>query len=162
MPTVNNHDIAGLCNRINRFIVEVEKAVSSGTSKMSLADQTRLLSFLNVLDGYKKWSVSQPDLDLPETHPRPIELEENAKPVNVENESSNDVIKMFEIMRDELANCQSARDAAGLNEFDSVRFTSMSTKIRNFVNEYIAKSTPVDLPESSPREASSGAGRTGI
>jgi len=159
---VNNHDIAGLHARINRFIEEVHKSVSSGTSQVNKFDQDRLATYLNAIDTYHAWVIGQPQLDLPETHPQSIELEANPATPDAENENANDVIRLLAITRDELVNSQSARDAAGLNKYDSARLTAVISKVRAFLNDYISKVTPLDLPESSPQSAQTGPGRTGI
>ena len=159
---VLNHDIAGLNARLNRFIEELIKSVSSGTSQVNIFDQTRLSTYLNAVDTYHAWVLSQPHLDLPETHPREIELEPNPTIPDVENENVNDVMRILAIARDELINSQSARDAANLNKFDSARLTAVIEKVRQFLAQYITVATPLDLPESSPQAAVSGAGRTGI
>ena len=159
---VNNHDVAGLSARINRFIVEFHKSVSSGTSQVNPFDQERLSSYLDAIDTYHGWVIDQPQLDLPETHPRPISLEDNPVVSDVENENVNDVIRLLGISRDELVNSQSARDAAGLNKYDSARLTALIAKLRAFLSAYISTTTPLDLPESSPQAAQSGAGRKGI
>jgi hypothetical protein len=159
---VNNHDVAGLHARLNRFVEELFKSVSSSTSQVNAFDQTRMATYLDSVDEYRSWVVSQPQLDLPETHPRPIELEDNPVIEDVENESVNDVIRMLQVSRDELINSQSAREASGLNKFDASRLVSIIAKVRAFLNNYIAKVTPLDLPESSPQSESSGPGRQGI
>lgn len=159
---VLNHDIAGLVARINRFIDELIKAVSSGTSQTNEFDQVRLSSYLAAIDTYHSWVISQPHLDLPETHPRLIALPDNPEIPVLENESSNDVLRILAIARDELINSQSARDAANLNKFDSARLTAIIEKVRQFLATYIQACTPLDLPESSPQAQRSGAGRTGI
>ena len=162
MPTVYNYEIKGLHSRINRFIMEVWKSVSSGTSQTNAADKVRLASYFDAIDFYRKWMIAQPEIDAPETHPRDFELEENPEVTDVENESSNDVIHMLQTTRDELVNSQSARLGAGLNKFDAGRLESMVTKMRNFLANYMIPLTPIDLPESSPKEESSGAGLKGI
>lgn len=159
---INNHDIAGLNSRINRFIEELVKSVSSGTSQVNMFDQKRLVSYLDAVDTYHNWVISQPNLDLPETHPRAINLTQAVFTQTVENDSINDLVRLFTIARDELVNSQSARDAAGLNKFDSERFRNVVLKCRKFLSDYIVPTNPLDLPESSPAVAQSGAGRTGI
>jgi len=159
---VNNHDIAGLHARINRFIEELMKSVSSGTSQVNAFDQTRLGTYLDAVDTYHAWVVGQPHLDLPETHPRPIELEPDPEIVDVENENVNDTVRMLAIARDELTNSQSARDGSNLNKFDSSRLTAVIAKVRAFLTTYITAATPLDLPESSPQADQSGPGRKGI
>lgn len=162
MKNVNNHDIAGLNTRINRFIEELFKSVSSSTSQVNAFDQIRIGSYLDAIDTFHSWVIDQPALDLPETHPRPIVLEENPVITDVENENINDIIRILQITRDEIINSQSAREAAGLNKFDSMRLTAVISKVRKFLSDYIGKVTPLDLPESSPQAPSSGPGRTGI
>lgn len=159
---INNHDIAGVNSRINRFIEELVKSVSSGTSQVNTFDQKRLTSYLDAIDTYHNWVVSQPNLDLPETHPRAIQLSQAAFTQTVENDSINDLVRILTIARDELVNSQSARDAAGLNKFDSERFRNVVMKCRKFLSDYIVQTNPLDFPESSPAVAQSGAGRTGI
>lgn len=159
---VNNHDIAGINSRINRFIEELVKSVSSGTSQLNQFDQARLVTYLDAIDTYHDWVISQPNLDLPETHPRAITLNQSVPSMTVENDSINDLVRILTIARDEIVNSQSARDAAGLNKFDSNRLRSIVSKCRKFLSDYIVPTNPLDLPESSPAVAQSGAGRTGI
>lgn len=159
---INNHDIVGLFNRINRFLVELNKAVSSQTSEMNEFDQERLAKYLEAIDTYHDWVVDQPHLDLPETAPRTYVLEEVPVLNSVENESINDVIRILTLVRDELVNSQSARNPANLNKFDSSRLVNTIAKVRSFLEGYIIPITPLDMPESSPKKASSGAGSTGI
>lgn len=159
---VNNHDIAGLQARINRFLEELHKSISSGVSQVNSFDQARVASYLEAIDTYHAWVIGQPQLDLPETSPRPIELESNPVITDVENESVNDMVRILGIARDEIVNSQSARLGAGLIPFDSVRLTAVIAKVRAFLINYVATTTPLDLPESSPQSAESGPGRKGI
>ena len=159
---VYNHDIVGLYNRLNRFVEELYKSVSSATSEVNLFDQTRLETYLNAIDTYHNWVNNQPHLDLPETHPREYILEEKPKVEETENENVNDVIRLLVLCRDELINSQSARNPAQLNEFDSMRLRAVTAKTRAFLVEYVQVSTPLDMPESSPQEVLSGPGRMGV
>ena len=162
MAKVNNHDIVGLYNRINRFIVELIKSVSSATSQVNEFDQARLASYLTAVDTYHSWVIGQPHLDLPETAPRDYELEVEPETPETENENVNDLVRLLVLARDELTNSQSARDPANLNKFDSGRLTALIAKSRAFLTDYIVPITPLDLPESSPQEASTGPGLTGV
>ena len=160
--TVNNHDIVGLYNRINDFMLELIKSVSSQGSQMNEFDQSGLGSYLDAVDSYHAWVIAQPQLDLPETAPTIYPLRTAVETPLVENESINDLIRMMTAMRGELVNSQSARQAAGLIPFDSARLTAIVKKARTFLIDYIKPVTPLDLPESSPEIESSGVGRTGI
>ncbi len=162
MATVLNHDIVGLHARMNRFITEMYKSVSSTNSGYNSFDMARSLDYLNAIDQYHAWVVAQPQLDLPETHPRKYELETNAVVEDVENESVNDLIRLMVLTRDELTNSQSARNAAGLIGFDSIRLSATVSKARHFLTDYVQIIQPLDFPESSPQSAVSGPGRQGI
>lgn len=159
---VYNHDVAGIHRRLNRFIIEMIKSVSNAGSLMNEFDQTRLASYLSAIKAYVSWVVSQPNLDLPETSPRAYPLDANPVYDLVENESVVDVVRMLELVRDEVVNSQSARNAAGLTKFDEARLLAIVTKVENFLATYIAAVTPLDLPESSPMRVASTAGKTGI
>lgn len=157
-----NHDISGFHRRINRFIVELLKSVSSSGSQVNLFDQERLTTYISALRGYQSWVNAQPQLDLPDTHPRSYALDTNPTVPDLENESIVDAVRMLELSRDELVRSQSSRNAAGLMPFDSKRFSAMIDKVDSFLNSYIADITPLDLPESSPQTEMTGEGQTGI
>lgn len=162
MTEVLNHDVAGLCRRVNRFIVELNKSVSSSVHDMNEFDQGRLNDYLAAIRAYRTWVVAQPHLDLPETHPRPIEIGPNPEPPDVENESVRDIVNLMEICRDELVSSQSARNPAGLIVFDDNRAMALVEKCQAFLDNYIKATQPMDLPETSPLRPVSGPGLTGI
>jgi hypothetical protein len=159
-----NHDVAGLCTRMHRFIVEGKKCVSSGMAQVSTFDQERLATYLNAIDGYADWVVSQPQLDLPETHPRelvvPLMPDDDVE--NIENESLRDVCRLWKLAILELASSQSSRSSSGLVKFDEARLRAIVGKSRALLENYIKTIDPLDLPESSPAYAMSGPGKTGV
>lgn len=159
---VRNHDIVGLVNRIQRFLVELTKSVSADVSQFNAFDTGRLKSYLDAIEKYRQWMTAQPQLDLPETAPRGYAIPDFESTSRVENESINDTVRLLKIMRDELVNSQSARQPAGLTAFDDFRLSAILTKLNEFISSYIEEVTPLDLPESSPMQPSSGAGNTGI
>ena len=161
-PTVYNHDIAGMYRRLNRFLVEIIKSVSSGGSQTNSFDQGRIAQYIGAIRSYHAWVMAQPQLDLPETAPRLMALAPTPEVPDIENESLWDVCNLLALARDELVNSQSARNASGLMSFDSNRFTAVVDKIENLLVEYIGQVTPLDLPESSPSQAMTGAGRVGV
>lgn len=160
--SVLNHDIVGIWNRINRFIEEMIKAVSSSLSQTSVFDLNRLESYLTAIDVYHNWVISQPQLDLPETHPHPWPLSEPPEVPHLENEELNDALRIMLLTRDELANSQSARMPSGLVNFDTIRLRQNVEKVRRFLADYIRRMPALDLPESSPQAPVSGPGRGGI
>ncbi len=160
--TTYNHDVSGFHRRINRFIIELYKSVSSSGSLVNSFDKIRLASYLRAIRAYQKWVTDQPELDLPDTHPRSYPLDENPDISDLENESIVDAIRMLELMRDELTRGQSSRNAAGLTSHDDKRLTAMINKVDSFLTTYIEEITPLDLPESSPQTEMSGEGQTGV
>lgn len=159
---VYNHDIKGLYDRMNRFIEEMIKSVSSGTSQMNAFDQARLLTYLGHVRSFQAWCESQPLLDLPETAPREYVLKPEPVRPDIESDDIESIVELMCLARDEIINSQSARDPSGLNKFDSLRLKSVVDKIEKFLNEVVQVSSPLDLPESSPMTPMSGPGRSGV
>ncbi len=156
-----NHDIVMIHDMINRFIEELADSQSSPVSGLIIHDVDRLKSYTSSLVALHDWVVSQPILDLPKTHPREYKLEAAPEPANVESEAVNMLVRLMEALRTEMINSQSARLASTLMPDDSRRFLTIVEKIDSFVDDYVLEATPLDLPESSPREAMSGKGRKG-
>lgn len=152
MPDVYNHDIVGIYNRMNRFIVELFRSVSANVSQMNVFDQTRLQTYLDGIRNYTAWVIAQPQLDLPETTPRKYVLEAPPAVGEVESEEVADLIRMLTLSRDELTDSQSARTGSGLIPFDQLRFMAVIDKADAFLQTYIKVTSPLDLPESSPDE----------
>jgi hypothetical protein len=46
--------------------------------------------------------------------------------------------------------------------FDSRRITALVAKCRQWLNDYVAERSPMDLPETSPQQSMSPAGRSGV
>jgi hypothetical protein len=157
-----NTDIFSLVRRINRFIVEVLKSQSSGISQTMPFDVARVKSYTASLRSFIAWIVAQPLLDLPETGPQWINLPKSPEIPNMENESAYDICVLFELLRDELANSQSARLSTNMMQFDHNRAQALIQKIDNLVDQYIAIAEPLDLPESSPSQLMTGPGSQGI
>lgn len=164
MATVNityNTDVYGLVRRINRFIMEVVKSQSSGVSKTSTFDVARMRSYIAAMRAYLTWVTTQPELDLPETGPRPTELPVSPVIPMIENESLYDVATLFELARDELAASQSSRMSSNLIAFDATRFVAILDKAEKFIDDYVVLVDPLDLPETSPAQAMQGKGLLG-
>lgn len=159
---IYNTDVKGIYSRINRFIFEVMHQVSSNVSEVNQFDYARIQSYLDAIRTYAQHVQSDPELDLPETSPRTYTLEDPPVVPKIENESLADVIRLLELMRDELINSQSARRPAKLVSFDYVRLLLILDKCDRFMSDYISTITPLDLPESSPKAAMTPEGRKGV
>ena len=157
-----NTDVVGVYRRINRFITEVMHQVSSNLSEVNQFDYARIQSYLDAVRAYGAHIQADPELDLPETSPRLYQLDEPPVVPKIENESLADMIRLMELMRDELINSQSGRRSAKLVSFDYVRLLQVLDKCDRFMADYIATVTPLDLPESSPRAMMTPEGKKGI
>jgi len=151
---LHNHDIVGFVNRLDRFAKELEKSASGTVSELSVADRARLDSYLASLEAYRDWVVGAPALDLPESHPTTYTVADvSGVDVNsLENEHVKDVLVMIGLTREELIKSQSAKKASGLISFDEGRLTAIINKIKLFLVDYVDQATPLDLPESSPKQ----------
>jgi hypothetical protein len=162
MAEIFNDDIVGIYRRINKFIEELQKSASANVADVNVYDKIRFTSYFNALTQYVNWVKAQPSLDLPETHPKHIELEAPPEIQDVENLMIRDLVRLLERGRDELINSASARNATNLIVFDESRFRAVIEKAENFIDGFISTVSPIDLPESSPLNSDSGPGRTGI
>jgi len=157
-----NTDVYGLVRRINRFIVEIMKAQSSGVSQTISFDVVRARSYLGAVVAYHDWVVAQPLLDLPETGPTYIDLPAPPVVPLFENESLYDLTVLLEMARDELANSQSSNMSSNLISFDSARLLAIVGKASKFITDFITVIDPLDMPETSPMTGTTGKGITGV
>jgi len=159
---VQNHDVVTIADKITRFAVEMYKSVSSSLSGVNVHDQGRLVTYLDAIDRVHDWAINVPDLDLPETHPRQWAIEAFPVIEDVESEEINQIGRLLNVCWYELVNSASARAPSGLNKHDSARLRSYVEKIRLFLVNYVSVIEPLDLPESMPKEKTSGSGLVGI
>lgn len=159
---VNNMQVAGLIRRLRRFRYETVKAASSGVAHVNEHDLRRAKSYLNAVEAYLNWIVSQPQLDLPESTPNPIDLGDPEVLPFPENESLTDLMVMYELLEKEIGNSQSARLGDSVISHDEKRVRDLVSKMRAFLETFVETILPMDLPESSPLKEGTGVGRTGI
>lgn len=162
LPVVYNHDISGINRRVNRFIVEARDCASNAQSRISDADLARLKTYHGSILSYVSWVAAQPALDMPEGSLRLITLDTPPVVPVIENDDLLDLITLYAAGRDEAVNSQSARMPSGLLAFDRKRIEDIVKKADDFLISYVAKVSPLDLPESSPMREISGPGRTGV
>lgn len=158
---VYNHDIYGIVRRVDRFRAELTHAVSAGVHHFRAADLERFKKYSEALTTYVDWVVAQPQLDLPESHPQPVQVEPAPEMPNPENESIEDLVYMLDILRIELVNSQSARLPQGMISFDEDRMRAMIEKYNRMITDYIEVILPLDMPESSPKDALAPKGKLG-
>ena len=149
---VANQDVAGIAERVDEVIYELLKCQSAGLTDMRSFDRVRIDQYIAMLDRYANWVVEAPELDLPETHPRPYEIKYISEGVSldIENKALRDVVRMYQAMIIEQTTSQSARAATGLTSHDKRRFDLIQTKVKAFMVNYVDETQPIDMPESAP------------
>lgn len=162
MALVNNHDVVSVCQRLVRYTEEMSKAVSAGLSELNPFDRNRIEAYLLNVRSLLDWSVAQPQLDLPESSPRQWSVDDKLSYPRVESEVINDILRLMDVLYEEIINSQSARKAAGVAPFDSVRWYAVFDKTGAYLVDFVDKATPLDLPESSPSVAGVAPGKKGI
>ncbi len=161
--TTLNHDIYSMSRRLNDYAMDMQKCPSANIQGWRDADKVRYASYLDAMEAYLNWFQGQPEVDRPESHP--TEYQENDEfrfgHPEVENQMINDLVHALWSTKYELLHCQSSRLANRLLTFDEERLNSEIERMRKYFDDYIDKFTPLDLPESSPEEPATTAGRRG-
>jgi len=158
-----NHDVVGILNRLGRFATELVRSDSSNLNSMSAADKVRLASYLDDLDAYVAHVMSVPQLDLPKTSHSVQWAIEPLDPVPaISNEDVEDLVRLLMLVHAEVANSDSAGSSSGLISFDQIRLSAVITKARNFLVNYIAKASPIDLPASSQMDPLTPVAKPGV
>ncbi len=147
---VYNDDIAGINNRINKYIIEVQESASANVTAVNAYDFKRMTDYLAAMTSYLNWIEDQPQLDLPKTHPKLLLLDPPPEIQKIENLFLIDCRRLWERARDETNLSQSARNATGMLEFDLTRLRKIIEKHEKYMTDHVAKVSPIDFPESSP------------
>ena len=108
------------------------------------------------------YSQAAPPLDLPQSHPTVYTLPDPPVAQDIENGAVNYLIELLLLARNELARGPSARLMTGLDQFDSQRIARLIEKADAFLDDYVANSYPLDMPESQPRSPGVEPGRGGM
>lgn len=160
--SIYNLDVTYLADKLARYAGEVQMSVSSNVAFVNEFDMARLQAYLTDIDAAVAYILNQPQLDMPESHPMLHPVEPFPEVRNLESDEWDHVVRLLRAGYIELVNSQSARLGAGLMPFDAKRITSLIAKTRQWLNDYVSKRSPMDLPETSPQQAMSPAGSAGV
>jgi len=159
---IYNLDCTYLADKIARYAGEVQMSVSSNVAFVNEFDMARLQQYLTDIDKAVTYINDQPQLDLPESHPMVHAIQPFPVMRDMESDEWDHVVRLLRAGYIELVNSQSARLGAGLMPFDSRRVTALVAKTRQWLNDYVVERSPMDLPETSPQQAMSPAGKAGV
>lgn len=160
--TAYNLDVVYVNDKLCRYAGEVIKSVSSSVAHVNDFDMARALKYLGDIDAAVSYVLSLPQLDMPESHPTAYKLQPMPEMPDMENDELDHMVRLLNAARRELINSQSSRMAAGFLPFDAGRVTALVAKARQWLTEYVGARAPMDLPETSPQELITGAGRGGV
>lgn len=161
-PGVYNIDVTYLADKLARYAGEVQMSVSSNVAFVNEFDMARLQAYLSDIDAAVAYVLNQPQLDLPESHPMLHAIQPFPAQTNMESDEWDHVFRLLRSGYIELTNSQSSRLGAGLMPFDARRISALVAKTRQWLDDYVTKRSPMDLPETSPQQAMSAAGKTGV
>ncbi|MCC0042766.1 MAG: hypothetical protein H6880_11375 [Rhodobiaceae bacterium] len=159
---VYNLDVTYLADKIARYAGEVQMSVSSNVAFVNEFDMGRLQAYLDDIDAAIAYVTAQPQLDLPESHPMMNAIQPFPAMRDMESDEWDHVIRLMRSGYIELVNSQSSRLGAGLMPFDARRVSALVAKTRAWLNDYVSKRSPMDLPETSPQQSMSPAGKLGV
>lgn len=161
-PGVYNLDVTYLADKLARYAGEVQMSVSSNVAFVNEFDMDRLQKYLTDIDRAVAYVLDQPQLDMPESHPMMHPIQPFPDVRNMESDEWDHVFRLLRAGYIEIVNSQSSRLGAGLMPFDARRITALVAKTRQWLNDYVAERSPMDLPETSPQQTMSPAGKAGV
>jgi hypothetical protein len=157
-----NVHIAMLVRLIDRAIIEVTKSQSAPGSGVRQADAERISSYMDEMESFVRFSSRLPETDTPKSHPLPVQFDAPVALPRIENDSMWLLAQMLDTMRIEVGQSASSRQPNGWWKPDLPRVQKYIEDVRVFMNEHVLKVTPVDNPESSPREQVQPRGKMGV
>jgi hypothetical protein len=161
---VNNLDIAGLLERVDRARYEVLKAGSANIDHIRQADRARIDTYNAEAQSYANYTAAEPEQDYPESYPETYAVRylvtDDMK--NIENMGLRDLDRLYEKVLVEMSNSQSARYPSGWHAADKIRFDTYMVRINDLLVKHLDVVNPLDLPETNPSDPSITQGYTGI
>ena len=144
-----NHDVQSLSDKINRFIIEVGLSESANIHIINEFDMIRFNAYLEGIRILQTWINATPQLDLPNTYPRKFCMTTVQDVPTMESDGARMIIRLLELLRDELIRGQSSRAASGLNIYDNERFTATIAKLQALLDTATG-AVGTDYPNSTP------------
>jgi len=161
-PAIYNLDVTYLADKLARYTGEVQMSVSSNVAFVNEFDMARLQQYLTDIDRAVAYVLDQPQLDMPESHPMLHTIQPFPAMRDMESDEWDHVVRLLRAGYIEIVNSQSARHGAGLMPFDAKRITALVAKNRQWLDTYVSQRSPMDLPETSPQQDMSPAGKSGV
>lgn len=150
---VLNLHARGIIERADAAVVNALKCESANLNSVRPYDEKRFRNVIRELRSYINWANSEPLLDLPKSHPSPLELEHVGQEESrrIVNRSVRDFAGLFELMIKEVSESETAHAGSGINQFDLVRITALLDQAESLV-DFMVNVEPIDRPETFPHQ----------
>lgn len=147
---VSNMDVAGLCDRLTMYALELVHSQSAFNGGVILEqDRNRTATYIDRLETFAASVSANGSLDLPKIHNVGYSLVKafpsDTAIESVENQDIKDILRRFKAMWVDLSESQSADLVSGLNRFDLERMNAVLDSCRNILE---LSGTELDLPEN--------------
>ncbi len=159
---VLNEDVYTILEDLKQYADECYNSNSANTNSVNEHDQGRIEDMIDALEGLHVHVQAQPYPDYVDVNEDGYIFTPWEELPNVENNMINHLRRVFNRTHQQLANSQSARAMAKLIDPDSQRLSSNLIKCRNYLENYIKPFSPLDLPETTPKNARVPEGKRGI
>lgn len=145
-----NMDIASVCRRLDRIVVEITHSNSAPLTTVRAADLIRIRKYLQAAQSHADLSAKKPEEDWVKSGSIPMSLPNAPGVPPMENDDLWDLAQKIDSLRFEMANSNSSRAPSGISEPDKIRFDSVIKSAEQYIEEHLTKQMPMDFPESAP------------
>jgi len=144
--TISNLDILDLTNRIDSYLIELDRCQSKDSLETNQHDLKRAGDMVSFFRARFEVYRGQPELDLPKYHPRPLSLPAAPTLADHVNQDVMQAKRLWAALRIEVSHSDSCDRAAGFTVADAGRVVPVLDKI----DKHLAtvKADPnIDLPD---------------
>jgi len=152
---VRNMDVVGIVERIDRTQFELLSSQSATLNSLDTYDLARIEAYNVALRSYASFVNSASQMDLPHSTPTQFTIKfltEESDFDTVKNRIIRDLLRLYSSALLQWSRSESADKSNGWYPFDYTRFQLIMDRIDGYLAQYVASTTPLDLPESSAFE----------
>lgn len=159
VESVLNIHCRGIIERADAAVVNSLRCESANLNELRPHDEKRFRDVIRELRSYIAWAESEPVLDLPKSHPTPLELEHVGTdvPRKIVNRSVRDFAALFELVIKESSESETAHSGSGINPHDLLRLRAILDQAESLI-DFMVNVEPVDRPETFPHQPGVGDG----
>jgi hypothetical protein len=152
-PTiVNNMDVVGTVERLDRYCYDILRFESSRQNVITEFDLARIRTYIDASRIYVDTLNNAPSTDNPFSYPGQYTIVYLTKDYNfaeTKNKAIRDIVRMWVNTWVNMSRSESADRSNGFSPFDVTRFNLNMDRMTYYLDQYVIESLPLDLPESS-------------